>query len=77
MSSSQELSEGWREIKEQKQELTALFQDVEQQLVTLSRRPAELETKIAHNMLTQAKVGRPTATTLFGNSSDPGACSKS
>lgn len=56
MSSSQELSEGWKEIKEQKQELSGLFQDMEQQLLSLSRRPAELETKIAHNMLTQAKV---------------------
>ncbi|XP_045574102.1 nesprin-1 isoform X3 [Salmo salar] len=55
MSSSQELSEGWKEIKEQKQELSGLFQDMEQQLLSLSRRPAELETKIAHNMLTQAK----------------------
>ena len=57
MSSAQELSEGWREIKEQKQDLTGLFQDMEQQLLSLSRRPAELETKIAQNMLSQAKVG--------------------
>lgn len=57
MSSAQELSEGWREIKEQKQDLTSLFQDMEQQLLSLSRRPAELETKIAQNMLSQAKVG--------------------
>nr|XP_057913481.1 nesprin-1 isoform X6 [Doryrhamphus excisus] len=55
MSSAQELSEGWREIKEQKQDMTSLFQDMEQQLLTLSRRPAELETKIAQNMLSQAK----------------------
>lgn len=57
MSSAQELSEGWREIKEQKQDLSSLFQDMEQQLLSLSRRPAELETKIAQNMLSQAKVG--------------------
>lgn len=57
MSSAQELSEGWREIKEQKQDLTSLFQDMEQQLLSFSRRPAELETKIAQNMLSQAKVG--------------------
>lgn len=57
MSSAKELSEGWREIKEQKQDLTSLFQDMEQQLLSLSRRPAELETKIALNMLCQAKVG--------------------
>lgn len=56
MSSAQELSEGWREIKEQKQDLSSLFHDMEQQLLTFSRRPAELETKIAQNMLTQAKV---------------------
>jgi len=56
MSSAQELAEGWREIKEQKQDLSSLFQDMEQQLLSLSRRPAELETKIAQNMLTQAKV---------------------
>lgn len=56
MSNAQELSEGWREIKEQKQDLTSLFQDMEQQLLSLSRRPAELETKIAQNMLSQANV---------------------
>lgn len=56
MSSAQELSEGWREIKEQKQDLSSLFHDMEQQLLSFSRRPAELETKIAQNMLTQAKV---------------------
>lgn len=56
MSSAQVLSEGWREIKEQKQDLSSLFQDMEQQLLSLSRRPAELETKIAQNMLSQAKV---------------------
>lgn len=57
MSNAQELSEGWREIKEQKQDLNNLFQDMEQQLLSFSRRPAELETKIAQNMLSQAKVG--------------------
>lgn len=56
MSSAQELSEGWREVKEQKQDLTSLFHDMEQQLLSFSRRPAELETKIAQNMLSQAKV---------------------
>lgn len=56
MSSAQVLSEGWRELKEQKQDLSGLFQDTEQQLLTLSRRPAELETKIAQNMLFHAKV---------------------
>ncbi|KAJ0008744.1 hypothetical protein NQD34_016159 [Periophthalmus magnuspinnatus] len=55
MSRSQELSEGWRQIRDQKQDLTALFQDLEQQLLSLSRRPAELEIKIAQNMLSQAK----------------------
>ncbi|XP_037550764.1 nesprin-1 [Nematolebias whitei] len=55
MSSAQVLSEVWRELKEQKQDLSSLFQDMEQQLLTLSRRPAELETKIAQNMLFQAK----------------------
>lgn len=56
MTFSQELSDSWREIKEQKQELATLFQDMEQQLQSLSRRPAELEPKIAQNMLDQAKV---------------------
>uniref|UniRef100_A0AAV2JAL2 Calponin-homology (CH) domain-containing protein n=1 Tax=Knipowitschia caucasica TaxID=637954 RepID=A0AAV2JAL2_KNICA len=55
MSSAQELSEGWRQVRDQKQDLTALFQDMEQQLLCLSRRPAELEIKIAQNMLSQAK----------------------
>ncbi|KAG1946578.1 nesprin-1 [Pimephales promelas] len=55
MTISQELSDSWREIKEQKQELATLFQDMEQQLQSLSRRPAELELKIAQNMLDQAK----------------------
>lgn len=56
MSTAQELSEGWREIKDQKQDLSSLFHDMEQQLLSFSRRPAELETKIAQNMLMQAKV---------------------
>lgn len=56
MSTAQELSEGWREIKDQKQDLSSLFHDMEQQLLSFSRRPAELETKITQNMLTQAKV---------------------
>lgn len=56
MANAQRLSEGWREIKEQKQDLNNLFQDVEQQLLSFSRRPAELETKIAQNMLSQVKV---------------------
>ncbi len=56
MTTSQELSCSWREIKEQKHELSTLFQDTEQQLQSLSRRPAELEPKIAQNMLDQAKV---------------------
>lgn len=50
------MSDCWREIKEQKQELSILFQDLEQQLHSLSRRPAELEPKIALNMLDQTKV---------------------
>lgn len=53
---AQQLSDSWREVKEQKQELSTLFQDLEQQLHSLSRRPAELEPKIALNMLDQAKV---------------------
>lgn len=53
---AQELSEGWREILDQKQELASLFQDMEQQLQGLTRRPAELEPKIAQNMLDQARV---------------------
>ncbi|KPP77537.1 nesprin-1-like, partial [Scleropages formosus] len=55
MSISQDLAESWREIREQRTELEAHFQDVEQQLQNLSRRPAELELKIAENMLLQAK----------------------
>lgn len=58
MSTAQELSEDWREIKEQKQDLSSLFHDIEQQLLSFSRRPAELEAKIAQNMLTQAKVAK-------------------
>jgi len=57
MSNAQALSHGWREIKEQKQDLSSLFQDMEQQLLSFSRRPAELETKMADNMLSQVKVG--------------------
>ncbi|XP_076155328.1 nesprin-1 isoform X4 [Alosa pseudoharengus] len=55
MMRAQELSEGWREILDQKQELASLFQDMEQQLQGLTRRPAELEPKIAQNMLDQAR----------------------
>lgn len=57
MSSTQQLSEGWRELKEQKQDLSSFFQDSEQQLLSLCRRPAELELKIAQNVLAQAEVG--------------------
>lgn len=60
MSSAHVLSEGWRELKEQKQDVSSLFQDMAQQLLTLSRRPAELETKIVQNMLFQAKVSSST-----------------
>lgn len=56
MMSYQDLADGWRDIKEQKAELSAHFQDLDQQLQGFSRRPAELEMKIAQNMLTQAKV---------------------
>lgn len=56
MTKVQQLSESWREIKEQKQELAIQFQDLDQQLQSLSRRPAELDPKIALNMLDQAKV---------------------
>lgn len=56
MMRAQELSEGWREILDQKQELASLFQDMEQQLQGFTRRPAELEPKIAQNMLDQARV---------------------
>ncbi|TSO25166.1 Nesprin-1 [Bagarius yarrelli] len=52
---AQQLADIWREIKEQKQDIFTLFQDMEQQLHSLSRRPAELEPKIALNMLDQAK----------------------
>ncbi|KAG2468780.1 SYNE1 protein, partial [Polypterus senegalus] len=55
MARAQELAKGWQDIKQQKAELTSHFQDVEQQLQSLSRRPAELELKIAHNMLLQVQ----------------------
>ena len=64
MSNAQALSEGWREIKEQKQDLSSLFQDLEQQMLAFSRRPAELETKMADNMLCQVKVGHRRTTRL-------------
>uniref|UniRef100_A0A672NJW8 Nesprin-1-like n=1 Tax=Sinocyclocheilus grahami TaxID=75366 RepID=A0A672NJW8_SINGR len=64
MTTSQELSNSWREIKEQKQELATLFQDMEQQLQSLSRRPAELEPKIAQNMLDQANQLQSRQSTL-------------
>lgn len=59
---AQELSEGWREILDQKQELASLLQDTEQQLQGLTRRPAELEPKITQNMLDQARVGSTSLT---------------
>ncbi|XP_029114386.1 nesprin-1 isoform X5 [Scleropages formosus] len=55
MLKSQDLADRWKEIKEQKSELGAHLQDLEQQLQSFNRRPAELEMKIAENMLSQAK----------------------
>ncbi|KAJ8270593.1 hypothetical protein GJAV_G00116870 [Gymnothorax javanicus] len=52
---SQDLAESWKEVREQKSELASYFQDMEQQLQSLNRRPGELEPKIAQNMLAQVK----------------------
>ncbi|PIO02913.1 hypothetical protein AB205_0113040, partial [Aquarana catesbeiana] len=52
---SQDLANGWEEIKHLKAELQAYFQEAGQQIQNMKRRRAELEIKLAQNMVSQLK----------------------
>lgn len=62
MVQAQSLTQGWEEIKNQKAELWIYLQDADQQLQNMKRRHAELEIKIAQNMVLQVKVGNDART---------------
>lgn len=53
---SQDLVNGWEEVKNLKAELQAYFQEAGQQIQNMKRRRAELEIKLAQNMVSQLKV---------------------
>lgn len=52
----EEVADSWRDIEEQKADLETQLIETEQQLQNLTRRPAELEPKIAQNQLDKAQV---------------------
>lgn len=52
----EELANNWRDIEEQKAELEVQLRETEQQLENLIRGPAELEPRIAQNLLDRAQV---------------------
>lgn len=52
----EEVADSWRDIEEQKSDLETQLIETEQQLQNLTRRPAELEPKIAQNQLDKAQV---------------------
>ena len=52
----EEVADSWRDVEEQKADLDAQLRETEQQLQNLTRRPAELEPKIAQNQLDKAQV---------------------
>ncbi|XP_063352154.1 nesprin-1 isoform X7 [Pelmatolapia mariae] len=51
----EEVADSWRDIEEQKADLETQLIETEQQLQNLTRRPAELEPKIAQNQLDKAQ----------------------
>lgn len=53
---SQDLANGWEEVKQMKVEIQTYFQEADQQLQNMKRRRAELEIKLAQNMVSQLKV---------------------
>ncbi|XP_063773938.1 nesprin-1 isoform X14 [Pseudophryne corroboree] len=52
---SHDLANGWEEVKQMKAELQAYFQEAGQQLQNMKRKRAELEIKLAQNMVSQLK----------------------
>lgn len=52
----EEVANNWRDIEEQKAELEVQLRETEQQLENLIRGPAELEPRIAQNLLDRAQV---------------------
>lgn len=53
---SEEVADSWRDAEDQKADLEVQLRETEQQLLNLTRRPAELEPKIAQNQLDKAQV---------------------
>lgn len=53
----EEVADSWRDVEEQRADLEVQLRETEQQLQNLSRRPAELEPKIAQSQLDKAQVG--------------------
>lgn len=52
----EEVANNWRDIEEQKTEMEVQLRETEQQLENLIRGPAELEPRIAQNLLDRAQV---------------------
>lgn len=52
----EEVANNWRDIEEKKAELEVQLRETEQQLENLIRGPAELEPRIAQNLLDRAQV---------------------
>lgn len=52
----EEVANTWREIEEQKADLEVQLRETEQHLENLIRGPAELEPRIAQNLLDKAQV---------------------
>lgn len=52
----EEVANNWRDIEQQKAELEVQLRETEQQLENLIRGPAELEPRIAQNLLDRAQV---------------------
>ncbi|XP_075718991.1 nesprin-1 isoform X3 [Rhinoderma darwinii] len=55
MMQSQDLANGWEEVQQMKVEIQTYFQEAGQQLQNLKRKRAELELKLAQNMVSQLK----------------------
>lgn len=52
----QEVANSWRDVEEQKADLEVQLRETEQQLENVIRGPAELEPRIAQNLLDKAQV---------------------
>lgn len=52
----EEVANNWRDVEEQKADMEVQLRETEQQLENLIRGPAELEPRIAQNLLDKAQV---------------------